>query len=158
VAARRAIAAAVVAGSTALLAGCGDGGASANLSEQAAHGRRIANRSGCAACHGADGQGGVGPAFVGLYGSRQELEDGTTVLADEAYLSESISDPDAKIVAGYSQRMPDNGLDDDEIADVVQYIRELTEPAGTKQSGADPSDAVPSGTDPSDAVPSSGTP
>jgi cytochrome c oxidase subunit II len=132
--ARRAIAWSTVTVAAVSLAGCGDGG-SGNLSEAAAHGRRIANTSGCSACHGADGQGGVGPPFVGLYGSQQQLEDGTTVLADEAYLSESISDPGAKIVAGYSQRMPDNGLDDDEIADVVQYIRELTEPVTTESAG-----------------------
>ena len=114
-----------------LLGACGDDGASAELSPQAAAGRRIANSAGCSACHGGNGQGGIGPAYVGLYGSQRELEDGTTVTADDAYLTESIRDPGARIVAGYSQRMPDNSLDDDEIAQVVAYIRELSTTTAT---------------------------
>lgn len=122
---RRDLAAACVLLAGAVASGCGDDGG-ANLSETAADGRRIVNSSGCSGCHGGNGQGGVGPAFVGLYGAERELEDGTTVFADDAYLTESIRDPGAKLVAGYSQRMPDNGLDDDDIAAVLQYIRELT--------------------------------
>ena len=49
--------------------------------------------NGCAACHGANGQGGVGPAFQGLYGSEVALDDGTTVTADDEYLRRSIEEP-----------------------------------------------------------------
>jgi cytochrome c oxidase subunit 2 len=122
---RSELAAACVLLAAAVASGCGDD-SGANLSETAADGRRIVSSSGCSGCHGGNGQGGVGPAFVGLYGAERELEDGATVVADDAYLTESIRDPSAKLVAGYSQRMPDNGLDDDDIATVVQYIRELT--------------------------------
>ena len=113
----------------AVTASCGGDGGS-DLSEAARSGRDIARNNGCAACHGNDGQGGVGPSWVGLAGSEVELEDGTTVIADRDYLYRSIADPDAEIVAGYSVRMPPNGLDDDQIADVIAYIEELgAEPA-----------------------------
>jgi cytochrome c oxidase subunit 2 len=105
---------------------CGaDGGDVSNLSAEAAEGRRIANSRGCAGCHGSDGAGGVGPPFVGLYGSEVELEDGSVATADDDYLFRAISDPGAELVAGYSARMPDNDLSDDDIRSIITYIREL---------------------------------
>jgi cytochrome c oxidase subunit 2 len=104
--------------------GCG-GSVGSDLSPQAADGRRVANTSGCASCHGADGSGGVGPAFVGLYGSEVTLADGSTVVADDAYLRRSITDPDAERVEGYAVNMPSTDLDVDEIEAVLAYIREL---------------------------------
>ena len=85
----------------------------------------IAARSGCAGCHGANGEGGVGPAWIGLLGSQVQLSDGTTVVADEAYLTSSIKDPAAQIVAGYPVAMPVNQLSDDDIAKIVAYIESL---------------------------------
>ena len=79
----------------ALVAACGDDAAS-SLSPQADHGRRIARTSGCTACHGTDGQGGAGPAFVGSLGTQVTLTDGSVVTVDEAYLARSITDPDAR--------------------------------------------------------------
>ena len=109
-------------------AACG-GGSSLDLSPQGASGRKIAATNGCSSCHGSSGEGGVGPPFVGLSGSDREFTDAPPTIADEAYLSESIKDPRAKRVLGYSARMPDNSLDDDEIADVIAYIRELQDVA-----------------------------
>ncbi len=126
----RTLAATSVVAVLAATASCGgDGGA--DLSEAARNGRDIARSNGCAACHGNDGQGGVGPSWVGLSGSEVELEDGTRVVADRDYLYRSIADPAAEVVAGYSVRMPPNGLDDAQIADVITYIEELgREPDG----------------------------
>jgi cytochrome c oxidase subunit 2 len=115
-----------------LLIACGsDGGASdVELSPVAAQGRDVIRSNGCAACHGRDGEGGVGPTFVGLFGRDVELDDGSTVVADRAYLVESIRDPQAKIVAGYRLPMPSNQLDDAQIDQVIAYIEELST-AGT---------------------------
>ncbi len=103
---------------------CG-GSSRPELSPEAERGRRIANTSGCASCHGADGTGGVGPALAGLYGSEVTLADGSTVVADDAYLRRSITDPDAELVEGYAVKMPVDRPDDDEIEAVLAYIREL---------------------------------
>jgi cytochrome c oxidase subunit 2 len=104
----------------------GDAADGPALSSEASAGRRIATSAGCASCHGSDGEGNVGPAFVGLLGSERELRDGTTVIADEAYLRESIQDPSAKMVAGYSLRMPTNNLSDAEIDQIITWITELS--------------------------------
>jgi cytochrome c2 len=56
---------------------------------------------GCSACHSLDGSAGAGPSFKGLFGRKTSLDDGATLTADEAYLLESILDPDKQIVAGY---------------------------------------------------------
>ncbi len=107
------------------------GGSSSDLSELAQRGKETSNNNGCASCHGANGQGGVGPTWIDLAGSEVELADGSTVVADEAYLLRSILEPDAEIVAGYTLKMPVNGLSEAEAADVVSYIEELTsEPTG----------------------------
>ena len=122
---------AVAASVVAFVGACGDdSGSSLELSAAGAEGRRVANsQAACGSCHGRDGQGGVGPAFVGLYGSQVELDDGTTVVADETYLEESIRDPNAKRAAGITSVMPETNLDDDEIAAIITYIKELAGPA-----------------------------
>lgn len=82
----------------------------------------------CLSCHSVDGNPMVGPTWKGLYGEEVELEDGTTVIADDAYLTESIKDPGAKIVKGFpAGAMPPYGaiLTDENIADIVAYIRSL---------------------------------
>lgn len=115
----------------ATVAACGsDGGSDVALSPAAEEGREIVRTNGCAACHGRNGEGGPGPSFVGLYGSTVELEDGETVVADEAYLVESIRDPSAKVVDGYGFPMPENNLSDEQIQAVIAFIRELAETEG----------------------------
>lgn len=90
-------------------------------------GRRTAIAANCASCHGTDGQGGVGPGWVGLFGSEVELEDGSTVLADEAYLVRAILEPDAEIRPGWDVRMPTNALTEAEALDIVAFIETLTD-------------------------------
>jgi cytochrome c oxidase subunit 2 len=78
------------------------------------------------ACHGNNGEGGIGPAWIGLAGSEVALEDGSTVIADAEYLRRSIVDPDSQIVAGYTIRMPKTELTESEVAALVAYIEELS--------------------------------
>ena len=114
---------------------CGGDDAASPMSPEAAEGRQIAVRAGCAGCHGADGQGGTGPAWNEVLGTEVELKDGTTVIADEAYLTRSIADPSAEVVDGFSVKMPQNQLTDDEIAKVVAYIVALNGPAPAGTGG-----------------------
>jgi cytochrome c oxidase subunit 2 len=81
----------------------------------------------CLACHSADGSQLVGPTWKGLYLSEEELEDGSTVIVDEAYILESIHDPLAKITKGYPPSMPPFGevLTDEQIADIIEFIKSL---------------------------------
>ena len=65
-------------------------------------GKLLMVRNGCIGCHSLDGTRMTGPTWFGLYGANVELADGTTVVADDAFLAESILDPKAKEVAGFS--------------------------------------------------------
>jgi cytochrome c oxidase subunit II len=60
----------------------------------------------CVTCHSIDGSPNVGPTFKGVFGSNVTLQGGVTVKADENYIRESILDPEAKVVAGFSPVMP----------------------------------------------------
>lgn len=107
-----------------LFAACG-GAPPLELSPTAAEGRKIANASGCASCHGKNGQGVTAPSWQGIYDHEVELDDGTIVIADDAYLYDSITNPQAQIVKDFTIKMPKNSLNDQQIELVIAYIREL---------------------------------
>jgi cytochrome c oxidase subunit 2 len=117
------------------LVACGaDGAEPADLGLSAAGraGQDLAIEKGCGSCHGINGEGGVAPALQGLVGRTVTLGDGTTLVADEAYIIESILQPNAKRVDGYSLPMPQVNLSDEELASIVTYIAELPQPATTE--------------------------
>lgn len=87
----------------------------------AALGQQIAADKGCVSCHQLDTDG-VGPKWAGLYGSPVELDDGSTVVADEAYLRMSITDPGAQRAAGYFVEMPAVSMEPAEVDHVVAYL------------------------------------
>ena len=92
-------------------------------------GKSLSPRNGCTACHSIDGSPLVGPTWQGLFGKEELLADGTAVRVDEAYLRESIVDPEAKIVKGFVGGImpPDFGdkLSAEEIDSIVAYIKTL---------------------------------
>ena len=88
-------------------------------------GARLASQYGCAACHGSHGEGGVGPKWVGLYGSTVTLSDGSTAVVDRAYLARAITDPDAQIPKGVTVKMPKSNLSDADVQALVDYIISL---------------------------------
>jgi cytochrome c oxidase subunit 2 len=77
----------------------------------------------CITCHGT----GKGPAFNDYYMSQVRLRDGTTALADEEYIRESILYPSAKIRAGYDPIMPTfkGQLTEEQLLQLIAYIRSL---------------------------------
>ena len=89
-------------------------------------GQNLAVLKGCAACHSVDNTNKIAPPWRGLYGTQVELNDGSFILVDEAYLIESIKDPNAKIVNGFSRgAMPLISLTDDEVSALVAYIKSV---------------------------------
>jgi cytochrome c oxidase subunit 2 len=81
----------------------------------------------CVSCHSLDGTKVVGPTWKGVYGSQVELEDGTTVTVDDAYLLSSILDPNAQIHKGYPANvMPATYgelLSEAQIQDILAFIQ-----------------------------------
>jgi cytochrome c oxidase subunit II len=89
-------------------------------------GQALVAANGCVACHSLDGAAGIGPTWFQLAGSEVQLSDGTTVIADDAFLAESILQPQAKIVAGFeTQQMPAYNFTDEQVADIIAYIKTL---------------------------------
>jgi cytochrome c oxidase subunit 2 len=92
-----------------------------------AQGQRVAADQGCLKCHTVDGTRHIGPTWTDLYGRPEKLTTGKTVVADEGYLTKSMMDPAADIVAGYQNVMPtfQGKMSPPEIAAVVEYIKSL---------------------------------
>jgi cytochrome c oxidase subunit 2 len=88
----------------------------------AVSGARLFVSLGCAQCHGQ-----IAPTLAGLYGKSVQLSDGSTVVADEEYLRESIENPPARIVAGFEPRMPSfrGQLTPEQVGQLVAYIKSL---------------------------------
>jgi len=84
----------------------------------------------CATCHA---QGGAtparGPALEDLYMKEVALADGSTAIADETYLRESILRPTKKLVAGYQPLMPtfEGQIDEEGVLHLIAYIKSLSE-------------------------------
>lgn len=65
-------------------------------------GQSLFSSLGCQSCHTLDGTKSIGPTVKGLFGTMVALTTGANVKADDAYLIESIRDPDKQIVSGFS--------------------------------------------------------
>jgi cytochrome c2 len=70
-----------------------------------ARGKQLYTADACSGCHSQTNAPGAGPGFGGLAGSTVTLTTGQTVTADDAYLQESITSPDAQVVKGYQPIM-----------------------------------------------------
>ena len=83
----------------------------------------------CAGCHspGVDTDGFYGPPFKDIFMSERQFADGTSGIADEDYIRESILTPAKKIVKGYDAEMPSylGMLSDSDIESLVLYIKSL---------------------------------
>jgi cytochrome c oxidase subunit 2 len=92
----------------------------------ALEGRKLFLQYRCISCHTATGEGRA-PSLEELYGKRVPLKDGRNVIADDAYIRESILDPGAKIVAGYENIMPTfrGQLGEEDILKLIAFIRNL---------------------------------
>lgn len=88
-------------------------------------GLEVARGQGCVACHSLDGSKGIGPTWLGMYGSRARLSDGSEVLVNEDYIRESISNPAAKVVAGYDNLMVKYFLSEEDILALLEFTRQL---------------------------------
>ena len=103
----------------------GGGAATGSL---AANGERLFQQQACGTCHRSDNTG-RGPRLEGLFGSKERLDNGQTVIIDESYLRESILDPQAKIVAGYPRPsdMPafDKLINEEQLLQLIAYIKSI---------------------------------
>jgi cytochrome c oxidase subunit II len=96
----------------------------------AAAGQKLFNDLACNTCHRPDAQG-RGPILQNLFGKTVSLQNGEQLVADEAYIRESILNPAAKVTAGFQPIMPTfQGLVSEEgLLELIEYVKSLrTEP------------------------------
>lgn len=93
-------------------------------------GELLYKNKGCNACHSLDGTRILGPSFLALAGRAEKTSKGD-IIADDAYLIESMQMPGAQIVDGYPPVMPavfgtpPAPLTDDEISSLIAFIKTL---------------------------------
>ncbi len=105
----------------------------ANQQTAAGAGQGLYQTLGCASCHGNTGEGGRGPALLGVYNNKVQLSTGQTVQADEAYLRESILNPQAKLASGFGPIMPtfQGVVTEEQVVQLLAFIKSLSsQPAG----------------------------
>ena len=106
------------------------GGSTGSMTEQ---GEKLFEQYGCVTCHVTNREGRC-PSLRDVFGKPVVLESGQTVNADEAYVRESILNPNAKIVKGYSRDiMPvfEGQISEDGLLQLIAYIKSLSPPTLT---------------------------
>lgn len=103
------------------------GNTGGSMAEQ---GAKLFQQYGCISCHVTDGQGRC-PSLRNVFGHPVVLDDGRTVVADEAYVRESILNPNAKIVKGYHRDiMPvfQGQISEEGLLQLIVYVKSLSTP------------------------------
>ncbi len=113
-------------------------GAQANAGDT---GAALFSSLGCAGCHDQDK---IAPSLAGMKGRTVALEGGGSVLADTAYIRESLLSPGAKIAAGYLNLMPsyDGHLSGEQLQRLVDYVAALGPATAAPGSSAMPAVGV----------------
>lgn len=103
----------------------------------AVQGSQLFQSYGCSGCH--LGKSNVrAPNLAGVFGRPVPLAGGGTVLADEAYLRDSILQPQKHVVASFEPIMPSYSgqISEEEILQIIAYIKSL-EPGDGAMNPAD---------------------
>jgi cytochrome c oxidase subunit 2 len=88
-------------------------------------GPSVAAANSCTSCHTVDGGKSAGPTWKGLFGAKK-IVNGQEITVDEAYIKESITNPDAQIADGATKGMPPfTQLDEEQLNGLVEYIKTL---------------------------------
>ena len=88
-------------------------------------GRLLYNEKVCVTCHSLDGSKTVGPTFQGIYGRAGTLQGGESYTADDAYIKDSILNPQSQVVKDYAPAMPPYAgqLSDEDISDIIEFLK-----------------------------------
>jgi cytochrome c oxidase subunit 2 len=92
----------------------------------AGKGQQLFTQLGCNTCHRNDTLRRA-PVLEGLYGRPVQLASGQTVIADDAYIRESILDPGAQVVNGWQDIMPSfqGRVSETQLVQLVAYVKSL---------------------------------
>ncbi|MEO8378920.1 MAG: cytochrome c oxidase subunit II [Acidobacteriota bacterium] len=127
------------------------GGSEGSLASQ---GEQLFAKYSCNTCHLGNGTG-RGPVLAGLYGKTRPLANGTSVLADDQYIRESILNPTAKVAASFQPVMPtfQGQVSEDELIRLMAYVKSIPVEGPVGGTTVAP---VPALTPPAPSAPTSG--
>jgi cytochrome c oxidase subunit 2 len=93
----------------------------------AKEGEALFRSLGCSGCHAATSKVHA-PDLHGAYGRHVQLADGRSIVADEAYLRDSILLPRKDVVAGYEPIMPSfrGVVNDGQLVKLMAYLKSLS--------------------------------
>ena len=105
----------------------------------AARGEQLFSQMGCASCHQVNTQGRC-PNLTGVFGQPERLQNGQTVMVDEAYVRESILNPSAKVVAGFQNIMPSfqGQITEQNLLQLIAYVKSIGGRAPATVQGSQP--------------------
>ncbi len=91
----------------------------------------------CSGCHKIDSVAATGPALNAIWGTLENLTDGSTVTVDENYVLKSIMDPNTQIVEGYEPKMNsfEGKLTPEDVDNVIAFLKYLKEGGDPKAKG-----------------------
>jgi cytochrome c oxidase subunit 2 len=94
-------------------------------------GLAVLKKNACVSCHSLDGSKIVGPSFKGIWGKTETVitnETERNILIDEAYVMQSIREPNADVVKGFNKGLMISYKDlvsEKEMNDIIEYIKTL---------------------------------
>jgi cytochrome c oxidase subunit 2 len=114
----------------------------ANQGTMVEQGEKLYTALGCVTCHQA---GGLGPQLEGIFGKTRTFTDGSSMVADESYLRESILNSQSHIVAGYQPVMPtfQGQVTEEELMKLVAFIKGAANSTQPGSGGAASTNALP---------------
>jgi cytochrome c oxidase subunit 2 len=79
-----------------------------------------------------------------MFGRDVTLTNGQTITADEAYIRESIENPQAKLVSGFGPIMPtfQGQITPEQLIQIMAYIKSLQTAGQPSQTGTTPAPAT----------------
>jgi cytochrome c oxidase subunit 2 len=112
-------------------------------------GQKIYAKVGCNNCHG-DVSTPRAPSLLGIYNQKRTFTDGTSLVADDAYLRESILRPWNHLTQGYDETMPayDGQLSEADVLNLMAFLKSM----GGATGGTTPTSIINRNTAPTDST------
>lgn len=100
----------------------------------AAAGKQLYDDFMCGSCH-TEKDNPRAPSLYGLYGRQRQFTDGSTMVADNDYIRQSLLSPEGKINKGYESMMQPYSFTEEQILDLIEYIKTLGTSVPTQVAG-----------------------
>lgn len=94
-------------------------------------GLQVLKKNACISCHSLDGNKLIGPSFKGVWGINEVVVtagEEREITVDEAYIKNSIYEPNADVVKGYNQGLMisyQNLVSEEEMEHIIDYLKTL---------------------------------